>query len=117
MKYIFINTEYIDSVAGGEKDVIREILVMFQAQVAEMASEMKDLLGKKDYYNLGLLAHKAKSSVAIMGMSELAAFLKKFELEAREGANQENYATYVSKFESDTKGASEEIDSYLANLK
>ena len=38
----------------------------------EIYNEMKSLLAAKNYLHLGLLAHKAKSSVAIMGMKELA---------------------------------------------
>ena len=37
---------------------------------------MKSLLAEKNYNSLGLLAHKAKSSVAIMGMNDLADMLK-----------------------------------------
>jgi HPt (histidine-containing phosphotransfer) domain-containing protein len=114
--YKYINTSYIQSVAGDDKEIIHELVNLFREQVAEVSSEMKLLLEKKDYYNLGLLAHKAKSSVAIIGMADLASILKSFELEAKEGLNTGMYATYIARFESDAKGALEELDSFIKDL-
>jgi HPt (histidine-containing phosphotransfer) domain-containing protein len=114
--YKFINTSYIESVTGGDKEILTELIVLFRDQVAEISAEMKTLCEKKEYYTLGLLAHKAKSSVAIMGMTELATLLKTFELESKENKNAELYATYISRFESDTSGAITELDSYLKDL-
>jgi len=111
-----INPEYIESVSGGDKDTIRELVDLFREQAVEFTSEMKTLLGKKDYYSLGLLAHKAKSSVAIIGMADLAVMLKTFELDAKEGRVIENYTGYIARFESETKSAVEELKKYVSNL-
>jgi HPt (histidine-containing phosphotransfer) domain-containing protein len=116
MDYKFINPEYIESVSGGDKETIRELVSMFCDQVAEFSTEMKNLLEKGDYYALGLLAHKAKSSVAIMGMEQLAVMLKKFELEAKDKKDPDNYATYVGRFESDTREAVAELGDYMGKL-
>lgn len=116
MEYKYINISYIESVTGGDKEIVSDLVNLFREQVAEISNEMKSLLEKRDYYAIGLLAHKAKSSVAIMGMSEMAALLKTFELEAKESMNTEKYASYISSFESDAKKALIELDSYLKDL-
>ena len=116
MDYKYINTSYIQSVAGNDKEIIHELVNLFREQAAEVGLEMKSLLEKKDYYNLGLLAHKAKSSAAIIGMADLAAMLKSFELEAKENRNTGMYATYIARFESDARGALEELDSFVKGL-
>ena len=116
MDYKFINTSYIESVTGGDKETITELVVLFREQVAEFSREMRLLIEKEDYYSLGLLAHKAKSSVAIMGIDNLAVLLKTFELEAKVSKNTDQYPTYISCFESDTKNALEELDSYINSL-
>lgn len=113
MEYKFINTEYIDSVSAGDDNVIIEIIDLFRVQAGEMYEEMKNLLAQKNYYNLGLLAHKAKSSVAIMGMADLAAMLKTFELDAKEGKEPEKYESYVNRFRSDISSALEELDDLI----
>ena len=116
MEYRFINTEYIDSVAGGDNSIIAEIINMFRDQVIEFNNEMKRLYEEKQYHNLGLLAHKAKSSVAIMGMSDLAVMLKTFELEAKENKAVENYESYIKRFEDDTAEAIKELDDLLKKV-
>jgi len=116
MDYKYINPEYIESVSGGDKETILELVSMFSDQVAEFAVEMRQLLEKGDHYNLGLLAHKAKSSVAIMGMEDLAVLLKKFELDAKENREPGNYANYVARFESETRAAVAELGIYISKL-
>ena len=115
MDYRYIRTDYLETVSGGDLDIIRELVGMFRDQVAEINMEMKSLLSVKDFYSLGLLAHKAKSSVAIMGMEDLAALLKTFELQANEGRSSELYESYISRFETDTKAAVSELEDLIRN--
>lgn len=117
MVYKFIKTEYLESVTGGDNEIILELVAMFKDQVAETSLEMRTLLKKNDFCALGMLAHKAKSSVAIMGMDDLAALLKTFELEAKAGGQKEKFETYISRFEQDTKSAVEELEFFIGNLK
>jgi HPt (histidine-containing phosphotransfer) domain-containing protein len=115
MDYRFINTEYLDSVAGGDNEIIREIVVMFSEQVIEFHKEMVDLLSRKNYHLLGLLAHKAKSSVAVMGMADLALALKELEIKAKEGREIEKFESYVEKFRHDTSEAVAELEDLVKN--
>lgn len=113
MDYKFIKTDYLDLVAGGDNGLIKELVDIFASQVGEFHSGMLSLFGQKNYRELGLLAHKAKSSVAIMGMDELAEMLKTFELKAREGEDPESYEAYISRFENDTKCALAELNTLI----
>ena len=113
MEFKFIKTEYLETVSGGDKEIIRELVEIFRAQVVEFAGEMRSLFASKDYFNLGLLAHKAKSSIAIMGMNDLADLLKKFELDAKAGIETEKYEGYIKRFENETESAVKELDAYL----
>ncbi len=116
MDYKFINTEYLESVSGGDREIIGELVDLFREQAVEFTSEMKSLLEKKDYFSLGLLAHKAKSSVAIIGMADLAIMLKTFELDAKAGKDPESYSGYIARFETETRGAVEELGNYVSNI-
>jgi HPt (histidine-containing phosphotransfer) domain-containing protein len=114
MNYKFINTVYLETiVSGGDKEIIRELVGIFREQVVEMVKEMNSLYAKEDFYSLAMLAHKAKSSVAIMGMNDLAIMLKTFELD---GTNKENYKLYILRFENETRQAVEELENYINNL-
>jgi HPt (histidine-containing phosphotransfer) domain-containing protein len=76
---------------------------------------MKLFLEQKNYLSLGMLAHKAKSSVAIMGMSDLATILKTLELQAKEGKEIEKYQSYIDRFKNDTTEAVKELDDLVIN--
>jgi HPt (histidine-containing phosphotransfer) domain-containing protein len=115
MDFKFINTEYLDSVSGGDSGIVLEIVSMFRQQVEEMYTEMKALLAEKKFQALGMLAHKAKSSVAIMGMSELASLLKTFELQAKEEMETDKYESYIARFRNDTTEAVKELDILVGN--
>jgi HPt (histidine-containing phosphotransfer) domain-containing protein len=115
MDYFYINTEYLDSVAAGDSEIIQELVKMFSEQVVETEKEMRSLLAKKDYYSLGLLAHKAKSSVLIMGMNDLGTVLKTLELQAKEGKEADKYESYIAQFAHDTAEAVKELDDLVNN--
>jgi len=102
MNYRFINTEYLDSVSGGDPDIINEIVSLFEEQCIEIYDEMLSLNLNNEYFSLGLLAHKIKSSVAIMGMNDLAAMLKTFEVQAKEGNETHLYESYIARFKAET---------------
>ncbi|HBC80062.1 MAG TPA: hypothetical protein DCZ51_15625 [Bacteroidales bacterium] len=116
MDYKYIKTEYLEMVAGGDSDLLKELIGLFRDQVSEFNSEMKGLLEEQKFKALGNLAHKAKSSVAIMGMDSLANMLKTFESQATEEKNSHLYESYIQRFENDTKYALEELDSLIKNL-
>jgi HPt (histidine-containing phosphotransfer) domain-containing protein len=115
MDYKFINLEYLNSVSGGDPEIIREIVSMFKEQAAEIYNEMRSYLASKNYNSLGLLAHKAKSSVSIMGMDDLALMLKTFERQAKEEKESYLYESYVERFKADTEEAFKEIDDLVSN--
>lgn len=115
MDYKYINIEYLDSVSGGDAEIIREIVIMFKEQSEEIYIEMINNLALKEYTQLGMLAHKAKSSVAIMGMDSLASMLKTFELQAKSGEEANFYESYIARFKDETSKASEELDDLISS--
>jgi HPt (histidine-containing phosphotransfer) domain-containing protein len=110
MDYKIINTEYLDSVSGGDPEIICDLVNLFREQAAEISLEMQSLFAAKNYKSLGLLAHKAKSSVSIMGMNELAAMLKTFELQAREEKETHLYESYITRYQTETGAAITELE-------
>lgn len=116
MDYKFINTEYLNSVSGGDRDITYEIIKMFTEQTVEVYGEMKSLNGSGKYHLLGLLAHKAKSSVAIMGMNDLALMLKIFEIQAKESQETDKYEAYIERFKADTDSAIIELNDYKSKI-
>lgn len=112
----FINLDYLENMTGGSKELVKELADIFISQIPEFITEMKQLLSEKKYESLGMLAHKAKSSVAIMGMEELAKDLKEFESFTREKKNIDQYSSYIEKFETSCNNAISELKSIITDL-
>ena len=89
---------YLTNMAGGNTGIVKEMIGIFIEQVQEYIVDMQRHLAEKDYISMGRLAHKAKSSVAIMGMTELAADLKILELISKESVDIEKYPDFVTRF-------------------
>jgi HPt (histidine-containing phosphotransfer) domain-containing protein len=107
---------YLKEMSGGNKELVLEMISIFRDQVAEFSSEMDKFLASHDYESLGKLAHKAKSSVSIMGLQELASDLKDLENSARDGKKPESYAGIVEKFKQVTEVALQELEVVSANI-
>lgn len=102
---------YLKTMSGGDSKFIREMIDLFREQVEEYKILMLDLLQKKDYDGLSKIAHKAKSSVAVMGMSQVADLLKELEIITHEEREVERYETLINHFLEQSELAIIELDS------
>lgn len=111
-----VDLTYLKNMSAGNKDLVIEMITIFKTQVIEFNLGMKELYDKKEYEQLGRLAHKAKSSISIMGLEELAKELKSFEILAKAGEKAETYPKFIEKFKKETKEAVEELDEVISNI-
>jgi HPt (histidine-containing phosphotransfer) domain-containing protein len=114
MEYRVFNPDYLVSITGGDAATMEEIVSIFRNQMPEFITEMKALHESGKYFELGLLAHKAKGSVTVMGMDDTAKMLKEFELKAKAGEEKEMYPGFITRFEQDAATVLAEIDHYLS---
>ncbi len=89
---------YLKTMSGGDANFIAEMISLFREQMEEYSALMPRLLLEKDYDGLSKLAHKAKSSVAVMGMSGVADLLKELEVLAHEEKEKERYEGMINEF-------------------
>jgi HPt (histidine-containing phosphotransfer) domain-containing protein len=92
------------------------MISIFNVQVKDFGAEMDQLLNNRQYELLGKLAHKAKSSVAIMGLTDLAVLLKELEVSAGDGKNSESYSVTIENFKNTTSEAVKELNVVAQNL-
>lgn len=97
--------------SGGDAKFINEMIALFREQIEEYGRLMPELLQKKDYDGLSKIAHKAKSSVAIMGMSQVADQLKELEIITHEKKEVERYEPLVTHFLEQSELAIAELES------
>jgi HPt (histidine-containing phosphotransfer) domain-containing protein len=107
---------YLKNMSAGNKDLVLEMIGIFKNQVLEFTTDMENLLNKKEYEKLGKLAHKAKSSISIMGLNELASELKTFENLAKAGVDIEKYPIFINKFKEETNEAISELNEVSNNI-
>ena len=104
-----IDLTYICEMSGDNQKIIKEMITIFLEQIPEFLDEMNSCHSSKDWHNLGMIAHKAKSSVAIMGMEKQSNDLKTLELLAKEEKDTEKYLQIIQTFEEDCKKAEKEL--------
>lgn len=73
------NFNYLSELMGGKNHLIKEMMDTFLVQVKEELEAMNNAIIKKDYATTKNLAHTMKSSVSIMGISELQPVLNEIE--------------------------------------
>lgn len=102
--------------SGDNKNIIIEMITIFVSQVPEFIEELNYCYEKADWYNLSMIAHKAKSSVGIMGMARQAEALKELELLAKNQKETDKYKDIIQLFIEDCKIAVEELESIKTKL-
>lgn len=115
-KYIYINPEHLDSVTGGDEKFKKELIDVFIQQLPTLLVGLEKALQDKDFKQLSAIAHKTKSSVALMGIESLRADMAKLEMEAKEGNDFELYKTIVTNFLSVSTDVLTEIENLKKNL-
>ncbi len=101
---------YLRTMSDGDSKFISEMVELFREQIGEYNEQMPELLRNGDYHNLAILAHKAKSSVAVMGMKQVAELLKELEILANEKKEVDRYESMINHFLQQSQLALEELD-------
>jgi len=104
---------YLKSITNNDPSIIREMIELFIAQVPEFSENLTKYLLTKNYIELGKEAHKAKSSLLVIGMEELGSEMKTLQLLTLENKSQESYPGYVKKFKEQCSKAIEELKGEL----
>ncbi len=96
-EFKIINTDYIDEISL-KAEFQMKILALFKQNVFEYEKMMNIALKKGSYAELAELAHKAKSSVKILGMDKQADDMKLLQLDIERGNNPDTYEQRVAVF-------------------
>ena len=113
----YTNSAYLHNITGGDPQTIREIIDLFIEQVPEFITNLNNHLNENNFIELGKEAHKAKSSVMIMGMDDLGHDLKSLQIATINKTKEDTYAEHVSRFEVQCQIAVEELKLELLKLK
>lgn len=112
----YINLNYLRAIADEETYVIRMILELFIEQVPEFIQNLNAFYEAGNYDALGKEAHKAKSSLQILGMTDLENDMKILIKKTIEGTDVGSYPGHIRNFEIQCTGALTEIEAELSKL-
>jgi HPt (histidine-containing phosphotransfer) domain-containing protein len=112
----YTNLDYLKEITDGDKQIIRELIDLFLLQVPDFIINLNKYYNSGEYILLGKEAHKAKSSLQIMGMSELEKEMKTLQLRTIDGTDIENYPVYIRHFEEQCRVAVIELKAELEKL-
>ncbi len=107
---IYIDLNYLENMSGGDKQLMKEMIDIFKEQVPEFVTEMKTFLKNNDLKGLASVAHKAKSSISIIGLIQLISDLKEFEDNVTNSEKPESYIDFISHFEATCNQALVQLD-------
>ncbi|PKP11920.1 MAG: hypothetical protein CVU09_00015 [Bacteroidetes bacterium HGW-Bacteroidetes-4] len=96
--YTYVNLDYLNSIGQGDNKFKNDLIDIFREQIPKLAEQLKKALKDKEYIELSAIAHKAKSSVAMLGIVTLKSQMETLENKAREAEEPETYAQLVNDF-------------------
>ena len=101
---------YLKNMTDDDPKLIREMIEIFTRQVDEYSFEFQSLYNKKKWTDLSRLAHKVKSSLAIMGMNDLSDKMKELEVLAEKEKDINRYQAIIQQFIIESKKAVKELN-------
>jgi len=111
-----IDLSVLEEITDGSSDLLHDMLDIFFLQVPRFTMDMEEANRSGEYAKLGAIAHKAKSTVATMGITALIQKMKDFELLAKSGERPEEYAAYIDLFKTNCDKAIKELKDIKSNL-
>ena len=85
MSSVHYNLDYLQQVFQGNDAMVRRILDLFEEQVPGYLTEMEDRWRRGEWRKLHPLAHKARSSIGMLGMASLLEDVLYIEQASRSG--------------------------------
>ena len=115
-QYKFIDPTHLDSVTDGDTKFKKELIDVFIQQMPTLIVGLEKSLQEKDYKQLSAIAHKTKSSVALMGIESLRADMAELEQKAKTGDDEDCYKRIVTNFISVSTEVLAEIETLRKNI-
>ncbi len=111
-----IDLAVLEEMTDGSEDLLLDMIDIFIIQASAFTKEMEEAYNSGDYAKLGAIAHKAKSSVATMGITSIVGRMKEFEMLAKSGEHPEQYHEHLMVFKNTCIEAIKELQEIKSNL-
>ncbi len=104
---------YLQQVFQGNQEMIRQIISLFLQQVPEYISEMEACVERNDLHALHPLAHKAKSSISMLGIRSMEDIVLRIERNSKEHREMDQLPDLVGKVREECRVANQQLQQLL----
>jgi HPt (histidine-containing phosphotransfer) domain-containing protein len=91
----YFDLSYLNQVFQGNRDLINQIISLFLDQVPHYIHDMEMKVEENKLNELHPLAHKAKSSIAMLGMKNMEQLVLQIEFNSKNGKETEKLPAMV----------------------
>lgn len=104
---------YLNQVFQGNQDMINNIIQLFLEQVPQYIGEMEKCVERQDFISLHPLAHKAKSSITMLGLKSMEQQVINIEEDSRKHRNQAGLGDLVQELRAECEIVIKQLNCFL----
>jgi HPt (histidine-containing phosphotransfer) domain-containing protein len=111
-----IDLSYLESIAAGDKDFIKEILGMFTKSTFPEIQVLENLSSNSEWDKLAAVAHRIKAPVQILGQIETYNLIVTLEVNAKQKANLEQIPELIATIKTQIYEINKEVEKMASSL-
>jgi HPt (histidine-containing phosphotransfer) domain-containing protein len=108
-----IDLSYLESISGGDKAFIDDMLKMFLSNTFPEIEQLKTQAEAGQWELMGGTAHKMKAPMQMLGVPDISALVLELEQIGKSKANTEGIMDKIETLKGHIKGLETEINQYL----
>lgn len=101
---------------GYDPELMKEMFLVFKDKYQEYFDLLQIRYENNDWVGVSEIAHRAKSSVAIMGMETIREVFNEMETLASDGSEIKNFEDSLTKLHNEVEEAISQIEDYIQTL-
>ena len=101
---------------GSDKQLLIELFQIFKDNYPSYFVGLRKQVDKNNWVGVSEIAHRIKSSVAIMGMEKIKSEFEEIESLTTDGKPIDNFDSKIRKLESDINKAQNQISDFIDNI-
>jgi len=111
-----IDLSYFENISGGDKAFVKQMLEMFKDSTLTEVEKIEELLTKKDWTMIGLIAHKIKAPIQMIGREDIVEDVLKLEKSAKSQMNLDEIGSMIKIVKDHVIRVNDEIDILVKSM-
>ena len=108
-----LDLSYLNEISGGNISFVKEMLELFINTTSIEVNEFDNNLAHGNFEAIGLLAHKMKAPIQMIGVSDLLEKIRSLEINCKNGTNLDKIPNLINEVKLAINELSSDIKSHL----